>query len=462
MRDTSGKLFWLSYADLMTALFIVSLALFVLSYRMFQVRALKLEEAEAALRMRSEELDQQGMALEELRLRSLDADKQKAAIKTLNTRLDEEEMLAATLIQQLQDERAYLFDVQQRLNEERGRLLVMEEEYKKLQEIQKAIQSLDARYFVYQSEYKRHVLNKQVQFSKGQSDIPGEYKAFLTEAGRALQRMILQLDPKDNIKYLVVIEGMSSQDSYEKNYQLSYDRALSLYTFWSSMGIIFDPNRFEIMISGSGVGGIGRNQNNEALNQRFLLQVVPKIGTLKGLGPLPGTVQSKEISQQRPAAKPAPVGSGTSGKSSPPHNTRSAATFSPYQISKVIATAESFLGVPHVWGGTSRRGIDCSGLMLVSYSAANFDIPRVSREQAAMGRTVKKAELQPGDLIFFQVEDQINHVGMVTEVDGGEVEFIQSTYSQGVIKSRLSEPFWKKHFVLAKRVWETPEKIAEG
>lgn len=462
-------MFWLSYADLMTALFIVALALFVLSYRMFQVRALKLEEAEAALRLRSEELDQQSIALEELRLRSLDADKQKAAVKTLTARLDEEEMLAATLIQQLQDERAYLFDLQQRLNEERGRLLVMEEEYKKLREIQKAIQNLDSRYFVYQPEYKRHVLNKQVHFPTGKSEIGSAYKPFLAEAGRALQRMIQQLDPKDNIKYIVVIEGMASQDSYAKNYELSYNRALALYEFWSGMGITFDPNRFEVMIAGSGVGGLGRNQSNEALNQRFLLQIVAKIGTLKGLGPLPGAPGSEEISAHVPQTPPpasstSPARSGKPAAPAAAPQTRSGQdqTFGPYHISKVIATAESFLGVPHVWGGMGRRGIDCSGLMVVSYSAANLDLPRVSREQAEMGRTVKKAELQPGDLVFFQVEDQINHVGLVTSVDAGEVEFIQSTFSQGVIKSKLSEPFWRKHFVLAKRVWESPGKMAAG
>ncbi len=449
MKSASGKMFWLSYADLMTALFIVALALFVLSYRMFQVRALALEEAEAALHMRSEELDQHSIMLEEMRLRTVNADKQKAAVKTLTAKLSEEEMLATTLIQQLQDERAYLFDLQQRLNDERGRLLVMEEEYKKLQEIQKAIENLDSRYFVYQPQHKRHVLKKEVHFPAGKSEIGTAYKAFLSEAGRALQRMILQLDPKDNIKYLVVIEGMASQDNYAKNYELSYNRALSLYQFWADMGIQFDPRRFEVMISGSGVGGVGRNQANESMNRRFLLQIVPKIGTLNGVAVAQnGPSRGQEMQDESVA------------RSAQPRHTPQA--FNEYHIGKVISTAESFMGVPHVWGGTGRKGIDCSGLMQVSYAAANLRIPRVSRDQAKMGRTIRKSNLKPGDLIFFKVEDQINHVGMVTQVDAGEVKFIQSTFSRGVVKSSLSEPYWKKHFVLGKRVWDKPKPLAEG
>ena len=250
-RD-SEKLFWVSYADLLTALFIISLALFVLSYRMFNIRTAALLDTEAELKVRSLELDEQSLALEELK-----------------RRLSEEEMYASSLIQQLENEKA--------------RLIVMEEEYKKLQEIQKAIEKLDSRYFVYQPAYKRHVLRSQVQFAKGSSDIPSPYKPMLMQAGRALNDMISQLDPDDNIKYLMVIEGMASKDNYSRNFELSYERALSLYQFWNQQGLSFEANRVEVMISGSGEEGVGRDPFEEEKNQRFLIQIIPKIGTLKSL-----------------------------------------------------------------------------------------------------------------------------------------------------------------------------------
>ena len=108
----------------------------------------------------------------------------------------------------------YASSLIQDLNAERARLIVMEEEYKKLQEIQKAIESLDPRYFVYQPAYKRHVLRTQVQFPKGQNIIPDTYETTLMEAGKALQGLVDKLDPNDNVKYLLVIEGMASSDDY--------------------------------------------------------------------------------------------------------------------------------------------------------------------------------------------------------------------------------------------------------
>ncbi|MCB0835858.1 MAG: OmpA family protein [Bacteroidetes bacterium] len=250
-RDSS-RLFWISYADLMTALFIVVLALFVFAYKMFKIREDVLVKTE-----------------EELRVRSLELDKQNQALEEVMRRLSEEELHASSLIQKLNDEKA--------------RLLVMEIEYRKLQEIQKAIENLDPRYFVYQPEYKRHVLRTQVQFDKGKSDIKQPYKPILEEAGKALRQLVDQLEPNDNIKYLMVIEGMASRDDYTRNYELSYERALSLVRLWEEQGITFDQDRVEVMISGSGEGGVGRNMDEEVKNQRFLIQIIPKIGELKGV-----------------------------------------------------------------------------------------------------------------------------------------------------------------------------------
>ncbi|MEL6674303.1 MAG: OmpA family protein [Bacteroidota bacterium] len=252
MKKDYGRLYWVSYADLMTALFIVALALFVLSYKMFKMREAEIINMEDELRVRSLELDKSTMAIDDLK-------------RTLTDR----EFLANSLVEQL--------------NNERARLLVMEEEYKKLREIQKAIENLDSRYFMYQPEYKRHVLRTQVTFPKGQSVINQQYQPMLMNAGRALKRLIDQLEPDDNIKYLLVIEGMASKDAYTRNYELSYERALSLVRLWETQGIQFDPNRFEVMISGSGESGVGRDIQNEANNQRFLIQIIPKIGELRGV-----------------------------------------------------------------------------------------------------------------------------------------------------------------------------------
>ena len=283
MKDENGRLFWVSFADLMTALFIIALALFVLSYKLFKNNESDLMSAQHELEQKHASLQQQHADLEKLRVKSMEFDKQSRKLAKLKVQLNEEQSLGSTLIQQLQDERAYLFDLQKKLKYEQTRLAVMEEEYLKLREIQKAIEQLDPRYFVYQPEFKRHIIKPKVLFPKGSKEIPETYHIMLKEAGKALQAMTYKLEPDDNIKYLLIIEGMASKDDYEKNYELSYERALSLYRLWETEGISFDSGRFEVIISGSGERGVGRDIRNEVNNQRFLIQVSPKIGELRGI-----------------------------------------------------------------------------------------------------------------------------------------------------------------------------------
>lgn len=254
MRNDSSRLFWVSYADLMTALFIVMLTLFVFAYKMFIIYQDDAKKSNYQLKLRNEELEKQAIALNELR-----------------DRLSEEELLAGQLIAELNDERA--------------RLAVMEAEYLRLKAIEEAIERLDKKYFTYQPEYKRHVLRSNVQFASGKANISSSYHSMLKNAGLALQRLVQSLQQDENINYLLVIEGMASKDNYSRNYELSYERALALHDLWATQGIRFDPSKVEVIISGSGTGGVGRDENQEAKNQRFLIQIIPKIGELQDIAP---------------------------------------------------------------------------------------------------------------------------------------------------------------------------------
>jgi outer membrane protein OmpA-like peptidoglycan-associated protein len=157
-----------------------------------------------------------------------------------------------------------------------------EEELNKIKEIQKISENLPRKFFEYQKEFKRWTLIQPTQFARGSDIIPQADYRYLKEVGDSLVAMLDTLQRRygsDSLKYLMIIEGMSSKIGIDPDPQnLSYRRARSLYEFWKSKNIIFDPEVCEVMISGSGVGGIGRFPPKlESNNQRILIQVVPKL-----------------------------------------------------------------------------------------------------------------------------------------------------------------------------------------
>jgi outer membrane protein OmpA-like peptidoglycan-associated protein len=156
---------------------------------------------------------------------------------------------------------------------------VSEQKLKKIEEVQNAVSGLPAEYFKYEKQYKRYLLTRQIQFKSGDSIIPHNDENYLRNVGTALKIMIDSLQIKylnDSIKYVLVIEGMASKDRFSQNNELSYKRALSVYNYWINNGIKFNPEICEVMISGSGTGGVGRD-THEVNNQRIIIQIIPKL-----------------------------------------------------------------------------------------------------------------------------------------------------------------------------------------
>lgn len=119
----------------------------------------------------------------------------------------------------------------------------------------------------------------------------------------------------------------------------------------------------------------------------------------------------------------------------------------------VVREAYKFLGTPYKYGGTTKSGLDCSGLVINSFQAVGFQMPRMSREQANQGKEIRLKDVKEGDLVFFTTSgSNINHVGIVEKVKNGEVFFIHSSTSKGVIVSSMEETYWNKRFVKAVRV----------
>ena len=114
--------------------------------------------------------------------------------------------------------------------------------------------------------------------------------------------------------------------------------------------------------------------------------------------------------------------------------------------------AKEYLGVPYRRGGTSRRGMDCSGFARTLYdNIFSLELPHSSVEQYQFSELQKipKKGMQPGDLIFFadKKKKRINHVGVYLS----KGKFIHASSSLGITVSKLNDGYWKKRFVGSKR-----------
>ena len=121
----------------------------------------------------------------------------------------------------------------------------------------------------------------------------------------------------------------------------------------------------------------------------------------------------------------------------------------------IIESALDYTGTRYKYGGTTKKGMDCSGLLYVAFLQNDIALPRSSHLMADEGKRIKPSQIQKGDLLFFKTQrgkKKINHVGLVVDVEDDNVKFIHSTTSRGVIVSSLLEGYWNYSFVKAARI----------
>ena len=258
MQGENNHSFWPSYVDIMTTLFAIMLVLFAVSYSRFKIKEGQLEKKK----------EQMG---------------------------------------ELVCEYKSLVD-----------------EYENIITVYSTVGAIDStEYFKYDEQYLKHLMHIQVEYQskeyridKLNLDLTNKEKADqirnkILDAGSVVKNTLDRLEHNDsvknNIKFLVVIEGQSSrvafnESDWRNNYTLSYLRAQYLNKFWKDNDIDFEKNpRCEVIISGSGEGGHPRVIPNEELlhqlyldhaefvrkwaeeekkNQRFLVHIVPVIGNI--------------------------------------------------------------------------------------------------------------------------------------------------------------------------------------
>lgn len=167
--------------------------------------------------------------------------------------------------------------------------IATQNEINKIRDIENSIQNIDSKWFEYNEIHKKHILKIDVSFPIGQSDItdiPLEKREELYKAGLAINDFLNHADKEygESVKYLLIIEGQASNDGYAGNFDLSYQRALSLYKYFQvNRHLDLKRENCEVLICGSGTEGALRaypdNASNKK-NQRFLIHILPKPGVI--------------------------------------------------------------------------------------------------------------------------------------------------------------------------------------
>ncbi len=156
-------------------------------------------------------------------------------------------------------------------------------ELEDIKRVEASTQDLEGEYFSYNKEYEKFILNIDCQFPVRKYDInllDEKTRAKLMDAGQQVKDF---LERHSENQYLVIVEGQASANSElwtEYNYNLSYQRALSLIKFWATNPkVVFSEKNCELQIAGSGDGRLSaktmRDPVNEK-NQRFLIYIIPK------------------------------------------------------------------------------------------------------------------------------------------------------------------------------------------
>ncbi|HUM97318.1 MAG TPA: NlpC/P60 family protein [Chitinophagaceae bacterium] len=116
----------------------------------------------------------------------------------------------------------------------------------------------------------------------------------------------------------------------------------------------------------------------------------------------------------------------------------------------LLDVVDQWYGVRYRTGGNTKTGVDCSGFTVAVFAAAyGLSLPRVSREQYRISRKISTAELQEGDLVFFNTRGSgVSHVGVYL----GNNKFIHASVSRGVMVNDLFESYYAKRFLGAGRI----------
>lgn len=117
--------------------------------------------------------------------------------------------------------------------------------------------------------------------------------------------------------------------------------------------------------------------------------------------------------------------------------------------SRLMTQHREWKGTPYRYGGLSKRGVDCSGFVYLTYrNKFGINLPRSTEQQSRTGTPISKQQLTAGDLVFFKTGFSKRHVGIYL----GNRKFLHASTSQGVTISNMNNVYWRKKYWKAQRI----------
>lgn len=157
-------------------------------------------------------------------------------------------------------------------------------------------------------------------------------------------------------------------------------------------------------------------------------------------------LQERREARERARAQPAPAEASFYEE----YSHRLGYTLNGNENPDLLREVASWLGTPYRYGGTTKRGADCSGFAKAVYREVyGINLERVTVNMAQNSRRVNKRNLREGDLVFFRINSRrISHVGIYLSNN----KFVHASTSRGVIVSDLGEDYYSRNFAFGGQV----------
>ena len=212
-------------------------------------------------------------------------------------------------------------------------------------------------------------------------------------------------------------------------------------------GIVGPQTRGALGGGSSGTGTSGSNDSGPKPSQGVTIAVQKKLGLSAdgAFGPITRAAvkafQARNGLEVDGVVGPATMAAmGISGSTAPAPTSGGGGS--------AVSAARAAIGTPYAYGGTTTAGFDCSGLVVYAFKQAGVSLPRTSFAQFGAGSAVDRANIQAGDLVFFNANGPgASHVGIATSNST-----VISATTHGVREHAISDSYWGSHYVGARRV----------